>query len=157
MTPTEILAKLATWTEQHGGQLRETTPQEWGQAAKAPFSLGWAVLWHKKTALYRDIESSDEAAAGIHELGHILACLTHPDDNATMEIDFLGWEYSIAMELGIVEPWLLSMRDYGVNCPGGFNNFGDYSKSEQRNILAEHLRIAKKSGLIRYGRAIAIR
>lgn len=153
MTPTEILSKLATWARQHGGQLREATTQEWEQVPQAPFSNSWALLWRQKIILYRNVRDVADAASGIHELGHVFASLIHPELGMT-EIDFLGWEYALARELQIVGPWIRSMRDYIVR--DGVD-FGSLKPSERRATLAHHVRIARRSALIQFGRAVAIR
>ncbi len=66
--------------------------------------------WHRKV-IYAD--PSTKAADIIHEMGHVFACKVNPERSE--EYLFLGWEYVVALSIGMTEPeWAEQMKDYMV-------------------------------------------
>lgn len=92
---------------------------------------------------------TDELGGAIHELGHLVTT----KDVTSPEIEFLGWEFAVAVKYGLVDEWLHSMRDYAVE----FNkDFGDLSPDEQSELIEERYYRAIGLGYIVNGEPIKL-
>lgn len=123
----------------------------------APFSFSVGLNYVSKV-LYLDRQSMDDQMSIvelIHEAGHLFACGEPPEGSD--EWAFFGWEYKLAKELGCVEVWLQSNRNYGVSeSESESEEFGDLDPKKVRDLLAKRLKVARKQGLIRRGRACCL-
>lgn len=120
----------------------------------APACHNLALHWKKKLIYMVGDARHDRETVGnmVHELGHIVACRTHPDNSD--EPDFLGWEWQVAKLVRIPRQWMFALKDYGIE--GG--QLGEFPKQERLRILRAHVEKGKDYGNIdRYGRPRAVR
>lgn len=126
----------------------------------APFNAGLGCLWKRRVIVCDPwfVRTVSDAAEVIHEMGHVFASRTPPNDKLTDETDFLGWEYALARKLKCVGAWLAGMKNYGVaglpttiGMGKGSFELGDLTRPERRDLLCERLALAEKLGLTKDG------
>ena len=80
----------------------------------APFDGTLACSYDKKK-LYLAVTKGHKANISglIHEAGHVFACTDLPA--YSQEMDFLGWEYQFAKQLGVLKRWYAENEDYAVD------------------------------------------
>jgi hypothetical protein len=131
----------------------------------APFNAGLGCLWKRRVIVWDPwfIRTVADAAEVIHELGHVFASRSPPNDKLTNETNFLGWEYALARKLKCVKAWLAGMRDYGVaglptttGLGKGFFELGDLTSPQLRELMCERLALAEKLGLTKGGVPVSL-
>lgn len=155
MTTIEDL--LRTLCEEWGGRLVELTEEAYRQeqhVQEAPFSAGdLGIRWAAKEVVFTR-RLPLEPVEVIHEMGHIFAAKAVPDE--IKEFDFLGWEYMLALQVGISQQdWVHDNQHYAVTDDG--DELGYMSEGEVSALLDERIRAATVAGLIREGKPVAIR
>jgi len=123
---------------------------------EAPFTDGLGSFWSSKVIVIS--ERNSDWAGIVHEMGHCFAAPKNPDDY-NREYDFFGWEWALVRALELPETcWRQQNKNYVVGEENGdSNDFGVLSLREQTRILEARLGVAKKLGLVRGSRPIAIR
>ena len=114
---TTAYKKLAALAKRLGGQIIptdgpwegekwETFPKNMGRRgwSTAPFCANIGVYWAKKVIAHKKVGFS--TAGLVHEMGHVFASKTPPNAKDTDEVDFLGWEVTLAASLGIRAAWV---------------------------------------------------
>lgn len=134
---------------------------------ECPFDNFCGINWDTKT-FYYDSSHVPNIGVCIHEISHIFACL-QPPDKVPSEIDFFAFEYTLANQLGVLDQWEDSSRDY---CLGNMKDYGietrykhpyeEYSYFKTRPIHKSTFwhRLCYKActqGLIRNGRVSPVR
>lgn len=145
-----------------GGDIREDDwldyPDTPPSIAACPFDQHLAIDHERKRVLYR----GQPGLGGIpHEMGHVFASTKAPRDSE--EWEFFGWEYLIAKRAGVAAEWFASSMTYQIpRGTDGFRrkrlvDFGALPVREQRSVLAERIRFARRNGTIRRGNPVSIR
>ena len=155
MTTTE--ERLRAICEGWGGRLIELPEEEYRQdqqIQEAPFSAGdLGIRWAAKEIVFTR-RLPLEPVEIIHEMGHVFAATGRPDE--IQEFDFLGWEYVLALEVGISRrDWVHENQHYAVTDDG--DELGYMGYGEVTTLLDERIRVATAAGLIREGKPVAIR
>jgi len=109
----------------------------------SPFSDLVGMNWETKIIFISDrMRNSTSCIVGaIHEAGHVFTSHGRPTLKSDEdEIYFLGWEYLLAMEVGVSEDeWLSCNSDYGVN--GIIPDLeGEFSIQEMGDIPHERIK-----------------
>lgn len=172
-TAAEILQALQQKALDFGGTLKVLTVEQFelledhdDAVSSAPFNTHLACNWDLKEVYIQDsaVTCLRTLAEVIHEMGHVFACTEAPLKSE--EVEFIGWEYSVALELGLDDQWLQSMASYGI---GGYiqkilgpsktprGEFGDLTLDEQMELLEEMCFRAERDGLLQRGIPVAIR
>jgi hypothetical protein len=115
----------------------------------APFCANIGVYWAKKVIAHKKVGFS--TAGLVHEMGHVFASKTPPNNKHTDEVDFLGWEVTLAARLGIRAAWVREMSSYGIHYdnedgPDQFAQLGDLTRKERANVLARAVTKAQQLG-----------
>jgi len=126
----------------------------------APFSRDLAIYWKKKIIVHTP--QITNLAGLIHEMGHVFACKYPPGSDRCNEVDFLGWEYSLATTLGCKSDWIRDMKDYLVDgdTEGLYPSdcFGNLTNKQRASLLAVKVALAQAAGsLTKDGRVRSIR
>jgi hypothetical protein len=149
------LAKLRELTRSWGGGIVEVPFRDplWNRESisAAPFCFKLGVDYKEKTIFM--VEGA-ELGSIIHEMGHIFASRWCPAESA--EYNFFGWEFMVAVKLGLVDEWLDTTGDYTV---GGNKTveFCEMTIDEQSDLIEERVQHARKIGLVVGEEPIAIR
>ena len=121
--------------------------------SEAPFtnnSIG--VFWKKKHIVTVGVPHPGHL---LHEMGHIFACKYEPNAVECDEFTFVGWEYKLAEEVGVVQEWLEFMQPFGVD---PHYEFGMLPIDEQKVFLERRMARSHEYGLFdQHGRARPIR
>ena len=158
MTSIERLQALA---REWGGDIKRVPPPPTGRMAlfvdgghsHCPFD-DLAVHFERREVWHW--EAAPNVGSLIHEAGHVFASRIAPEHSE--EYDFFGWEAVVARRAGVFDEWLESSGNYQIQTldPGG-QEFGRLDRTYQRRLLADRIRVAKRAGLIRFGRPVSIR
>lgn len=121
----------------------------------APFSQFFSVDYLRCKVYYDPdvFQYSSETAGIIHEMGHVFAC--HDSPLQSEEFDFLGWEWVLAREVGLLSEWCASMRNYSLNSQG--DDFGNISIDDQTELIESRVAHACELGLIVDDEPVCIR
>lgn len=106
-----------------------------------PFSDKLAIDWPGKRVLY---QRGAKVGDMIHELGHVFASKLEP--KKAREMDFFGWEFALAKEVGVVKEWVLASKGYCINSDG--EEFGMLSRDDQSDLIEEFVTRGRSSGLL---------
>ncbi len=120
--------------------------------SEAPFSNSLAID-HARRILY--LAPHFEVGEVIHEMGHVFACRVSPF--LSDEIEFVGWEFTLARKAGLVDEWLESMWNYGIGETSLGSEFRDLSLDDQSEFLEWAVRQAEDLGLISGDEPLCIR
>lgn len=123
----------------------------------APFNFCLGLDWHARLVACRvsspgPIEDPVMLGSVIHEVAHLFATLKEPW--YAEEYDFLGWEWAVARDCGLVDEWLDSMGSYSV---GDGDDFGALDVDQQTDLLEERFDFAVSIGLIVNDRPVSLR
>lgn len=118
--------RLFNWQETHDNRRHQFSP--------APFIEWHGVLYDKKLLFVVPRHASPNAL--IHEMGHVFACLTPPDDNLD-ETSFLAWEVLLARSVGLYREWSLGNSTYAVD--GNGSEWSQVSASVKAKVVRESL------------------
>ncbi len=142
-SPELIVLRLRRFARKFGADVvLDSNPSD-GDWSPAPFSLYLSIDWFtKRVAVDPDLPAT-EAAAIVHELGHILA--TRDTPQGSDEWSFFGWEWRVACTCGIERAWLQSCRDYAL---GDCREVGELSTLQVQEVLSERCRAARRKGLL---------
>ncbi len=147
------LAPLQALVQSWGGDLKQVESDDplWDHIAAAPFS-SWLGVDHKRKVIYYTKEA--QPGEVIHEAGHVFASSRTP--NFSEEYDFFGWEFVVAVKVGLVDEWLETTGNYTI---GGtdFVEFEDMTIDEQSDLLEERVQHARSLGLIQGDEPMSIR
>jgi hypothetical protein len=96
-------------------------------------------------------------------MGHVFACKIAPDDMGNdAEFNFLGWELTLAKEIGLSrKAFCKGNSDYTLGVTG--EDIGGLlmgTKKEQallKTHFADRMKVAVKNGLIKNGRVRSVR
>lgn len=154
------MARLSKYCSTWGGALIEI-PQGPFEALKeeeafseAPFTNGdLGIYWKAKMVFYTS-RTPIHPVEVIHEMGHVFACKKAPAD--ADEFPFLGWEYRLALKVGIEHAtWFNVNRDYVVE--EGGRALSDFSKAQQEPLVEKLIAEAKKRGLLQRNLPVPLR
>lgn len=131
---------------------------------ECPFDSRCGIDWSIKT-FYYNTSKIPGIGTCIHETSHIFASKKEPWN--AEEISFFAWEYTLANQLGVLEDWEKSSRDYEL---GFLSNYGivedglafSYSyvmdhKSIKTEFWHKLCLKADQAGLIKNGKVVPIR
>lgn len=118
----------------------------------APFTSCMGVDYDKKE-IYVEIDRLNrshrawEMLGGvIHEMGHVFACDQRPESSE--EYDFLGWEWLVARQTGLLEQWEHSMSNYSIGNDEFSADFDCLSPDQASDLIEERVARARELGLI---------
>lgn len=125
--------------------------------SEAPFThADLGVLWAEKRIVYT-ARVEVQATEIIHEMGHVFADKSAPDDNSeSEEIDFLGWEIQVARKVRVpLDVWFQNNKDYIVDIYGG--DLGDVEPKDREEVASRYVELSTQKGLLVNEKPIAIR
>ena len=161
MSPGESLELLTLKAREWGGDLicvDAISNIDSDDLTHCPFSHHLAIDHKAKHVYYTPhLPGITDLGGIIHEFGHVFATLEDP--NTAEEYDFLGWEWLLALEVGLRDEWLLSMDNYSLAAEGNVyaEDFGYLDDDQRSDLLEERIDYAESLGLIVDGQCVSIR
>ncbi len=154
------LDKLVALAESWGGYIETDNSTSWffsRDISVAPFNSNVGLIWEEKGILYDKDRLPHPVTSLLHEMGHVFACRKPP--KSADELDFLGWEFQLARQIGYpVSNWLRGNEDYVV-LDG--DTVGDLLSTEREpeliNLLKGLVQSAENQNLLVKGVPVAIR
>lgn len=144
MKPWDRVRRFAQWA---GVDVRVVDHIGWQRSA--PFSGAIGLIWDDLVLLVRrhEYDAGDRETLGssMHELGHLLASTVRPNDVGD-EHSFVGWEWRVALRLGIQRQWAFSMRFYGTDVTD--SDYGSLEKGERAEYLRRGMAWGRAAGNI---------
>lgn len=143
---------LRTLCKSWGGDIIEVNPDDWPHDwsfnqdpnfSLAPFVVSnLGINWRRKNIYYTD---SVYWANLTHEMGHIFACSTPPENSE--EWKFFGWEVKLVELIdGDMAEWKRNQKDYVITKDD--RQFGVLSEKEKRDLISEKILEAFDRGLL---------
>jgi hypothetical protein len=129
--------------------------------SSCPFSCDFDIDYKRKRLLFTgdlykgDPEATMRVLGGlIHEAGHLVASLEKPRDSE--EFNFLGWEFALAIELGLL-PDLLAQHEFYMVDLEDMSEIKDLNEDRLSELIEERIDYARSIGLVIGDKAVAIR
>lgn len=156
------MAELRKLARSWGGDIIELSGEKYREMymtdpdlSAAPFSsrqLG--INWKEKIVYYA---GNVDWAEVIHEMGHIFACDSPPDD--VDEEGFFGWEFRLLKLIrGDMNVWLKSNGNYRLTALNGeIMELGNLNDLDRLTVLERLVERGNRNGNIKNGAPVAIR
>lgn len=145
-----------------GGQFKIVSSQkEWDALFDAreglcmPHTVGsryeYGIRWDRKI-VYAG-RNTTHIGFVIHEAGHVFADRHPPNDAKCVEWEWLGWEITVARQIGAMRAWSIQNGNYhmGEGIDGGVGknkDWSDLTAKERQAIITDRVAHAQKVGLI---------
>lgn len=113
---------------------------------EAPFVDAHGLHWAAKVIYV--VEGREKIGAIIHEMGHVFATCHPPLHGCATchEWNWIGWEISLARQIGASRIWGRHNSDYVTNDKG--LTWGALSIKRRPSIVANRIALARKNGLL---------